>query len=109
MQIEGRQRLPLFDHMGDALEIFQKSRQFHGHFEYHRRAELCGLPRVPAELERIAKALLGVQQEGLAGEGCVSEPQRLAEYAMACLDAAALPAPFVFVESFDEPPYAQQA
>ena len=98
MHVEIGQRLAARDHAGDAFDARQHARQLRLHFEHDLRAPARQQRRVADELDGVAQPLLGMQQDGLAAERIFAEPERLAE-AAARRHAAALPAPFVFLEA----------
>src|SRR5262249_61886271 len=64
-----------------------------------RGARACQQRHIARELDAIAKALLGRNEDALARERIFTEPERFAEAAAACRHAAALPAPFVLLEA----------
>ena len=76
MQIEVRQ-LTAFGDDFDAVELRQQRHQFRLHFAYHPRAGTREQQRIADELNRIAKSLLGMKQNGLAGKRHVALPERL--------------------------------
>ena len=84
MQVEVRQRLARSPRSERAprKRIHQLPQRLLD-FQDHMRGAFGDKRRVTAELDRIAKALLGVEQNGLAGDLVRSKPQRLREIPLA--------------------------
>ena len=80
MQIERRQRVAARDDRGDAFEPPARSIFSSGCTSSTTLAPArASTRRVARKHHGVAQALLGVQQNGLARERGVAEPQRLAE------------------------------
>ena len=76
MQIERRKRRA-FGNDGNAvniLELRQQRLQFRLNFAHHPGAAPGEQRRITNELDGVAKPLLGVQQDGLAGDWRLSQP-----------------------------------
>ena len=96
VEIEGRERLAAREELHGVVDCgtLQETVEFVGAFQ-EDSAGLRGHERdVAEELERVAEALLGVEENGAAGEGG-AVPLGLAEIAAEGEEVAALPAPFV--------------
>ena len=65
--------------VGDAFEPGQQALQLRLHLQHDAGAGARKQRRVAREHHRIAEPLLGVQQDGLAGERGFAEPERLAQ------------------------------
>jgi len=66
-------------------------------FQDHMRGAFGHKRRVTAELDRIAKTLLGVEQNGLAGDLVRSKPQRLHKIPFRRVELPGFPSPFVLL------------
>ena len=73
MQIEGRQRVALGDDF-DAFELRQQRLQRRLNLADDTRAARRQQRRIADELDGVAKTLLGVKQNGLAGNRFIAEP-----------------------------------
>ena len=94
VDVERRQRLAARDDRGDAFEAGEQALELRLHLQHHAGAGARQQRRVAREHHRIAEALLGVQQDGLARERGFAEPQRLPQI-LPRAHAGALPAPLV--------------
>ena len=56
--------------------------------------------RVAAELDRVAKSLLGMEQDGLAGDIGRPQPQRYAKFRRSAFHVGCLQSPFIFAKRF---------
>ena len=99
MQVERRQRLALNDDRFDAVEAGEQPDERSRYFE--DEAGPGGDERgIATKLDRVAQALLGVQQQDAVAD-LLAEPQRLRE-PPAEAEPPDLPAPFVFPPAFGE-------
>ena len=73
MQVEGRQHGAFGDDF-DAVELREQRHQFRLNLANDARGGILEQRRIADELQRIAKPLLGMQQDGLAGKRRVAEP-----------------------------------
>ena len=73
MQVEGRQLTAFGDEL-DAVELREQRQQLRLNLANDTRAGILEQRRIADELQRIAKSLLGVQQNGLARKRRVAEP-----------------------------------
>ena len=99
MHIEFRQRLaPRYD-LRHARQRGHQRAQRPLHLKHHPRGARRNLRRIAGELDRIAKTLLGVQQNGLSGDVIRAGPQRLHEIPLGAAMLLGLPPPFVLIEA----------
>ena len=94
MQVEGRQHGAFGDDL-DAVELREQRHQFRLNLANDVRGGILEQRRIADELQRIAKPLLGMQQDGLAGKRRVAEPQRLTKGAPLVGKRAGFPAPLI--------------
>ncbi len=91
--------------MGDIGErVLEEGEELGRGFEQNARARAGPLRdegEITDKLDRVAEALLGVDQKGLVLRERVSIPLRLGEIAFGGREVGALPAGFVGAEAFD--------
>ena len=80
MQIERRERLIAAHYRDDAVDCVEQRHQAVGQFEYDFCAKACDHRHVAQELDGVAEALLGVQQNCFAVQ-IFAAPLRLSEFA----------------------------
>ncbi len=95
VEIAGRRRRPAADHLGRPGQLFHQPRQGRIDFEHHFGAPVGQGRDIPAELQRVAEALFGVDQQGAPLETLAAQPQRHREITNRRLELAGAPAPFV--------------
>ena len=98
VHVERRQRLAARDDAATPSRPASSPLQLRLHLQHHAGAGARQQRRIAREHHRIAEALLGVQQDGLARERGFAEPQRLPQI-LPRAHAGALPAPLVFRQS----------
>src|ERR1700693_1538929 len=95
VEVEGRQRIAGREHLIDAGKRCGEALQRRLHLEQDSRPTLAGETRTAAKLDRVAKSLLGMQQDGLAVEVLASRPARFPKWTRSALHLASGPAPFI--------------
>ena len=80
---------------GDAFELRQQRQQLRLDFADHLGAASGNQPRIADELDGVAKSLFGMQQNGLAGDRLVAQPQRRLGLRAVPGKCAGFPAPFI--------------
>src|SRR5580704_17051519 len=98
MDIEGGQWLASRDD-ARACQSRQQSPEFRLHFEDGPSAAFGHQWDVAAELKCVAKALLGMHQDGLACDIVRAAPQRLRKIPLGARQRFVFPSPFVFFPS----------
>ncbi len=81
VQVESRQGLALGEHLVHALQAPHQRLQRRVDLDQHPRAARRDQGRIAAELQHVAEALFGVQQDGLAVQLLVAAPERRVESA----------------------------
>ncbi len=109
MQIEWRQRIAARHDLHRTGERGHEFAQRLLHLQDHMRAALGDQRGVTAELDRVAEALLGMEENGPALDLLGSKPQWLREIALGVLKLRRCPSPFVFLPAAIEVPQQQPA
>ena len=96
MDIERRQGAAARNNLRRPGETAHQLHKRRAHLQDHARAARGDQRRIAAEMDRIAEALLAVQQDGLAGDVALAQPQRLRKIALRRRHVGLLPAPLIF-------------
>ena len=99
MQVEPRQGLAAREDLIDAVQALHEPDQLEWNLKHHRQSPVPGQRRVSAELDGVAEALFGVDQQGPSRAGFAT-PLRLTEIPPRRKPAAGVPAPFIFGPAF---------
>src|SRR5947208_3044055 len=107
MHIERWQRIGWEDQFVDEVELFEQRRELRLHAQHNSSAALCDLWHVAAELDRVAEALLGEEEDSFAVQ-IAAVPERRGQRFDGKPELPGVPAPFVMLKSFEEVPYGDQ-
>ena len=91
-------RFATADHRRHAVEARQQLLELRLHLEHDLGAGARQHRRVAHELDGVAQALLGVQQDGLVRQAAFAEPGPLAKPRLG-VHSGALPAPFILLKA----------
>ena len=108
MHIKGGKRFAARMAGRNAVEAGKECLQLGLHFEHDTRAGARQQRRIAGELDAVAQALLGMQQDRLVTERKFAEPERAAIVAARVGHAAAFPAPFVLRKAVPQVAHSEQ-
>jgi hypothetical protein len=102
LEIERRQRLCVRNDGFDAWHRGHEADELRLNLQNHARAKARDQWCIADELDRVAEALLGMEQDGLAAERLIAEPQRRQKASAVPRERGGLPARFVAAPSGEE-------